>query len=273
MARACNERSSASERKIRPKLQSLSLLSGRDIVSERSGVSLISGIPKDVVVSEEEDGSMLMGWSSGSAEKVNAVDLCLGHMTCTKFVALSRCSLWWQCPCWGHCARQVPLETQFLLLKLSDGSNALLLPLIINGMFRATLHGQDTRNFGKREDLLFLRIESCNHSITSNEFKNALFVSIGDDPFELISYAVEKAASLSGCAKPRSMKVVPKTADLFGWCTWDAFYSKVSSKKICEGLESFASGGIKPGKQHCTFLVNLAWFEACTSGHAILNYE
>jgi Raffinose synthase or seed imbibition protein Sip1 len=43
-------------------------------------------------------------------------------------------------PCWGSHGRDVPPETQFLLLELVEGvSYAILLPLIDHGAFRATL--------------------------------------------------------------------------------------------------------------------------------------
>ena len=43
-------------------------------------------------------------------------------------------------PEWGSCARDLPPETQFLLLQLADGGPyAVLLPLIDSGRFRASL--------------------------------------------------------------------------------------------------------------------------------------
>ena len=34
----------------------------------------------------------------------------------------------------------------------------------------------------------------------------------------------------AGSAKPRAAKVLPEFVDVFGWCTWDAFYSRVSAE-------------------------------------------
>lgn len=39
---------------------------------------------------------------------------------------------------------------------------------------------------------------------------------------------------------------MPKSLDVFGWCTWDAFYSTVSAKGINEGLKSLNDGGTPP---------------------------
>lgn len=34
----------------------------------------------------------------------------------------------------------------------------------------------------------------------------------------------------AGGAKPRAAKTLPEFVDMFGWCTWDAFYSRVSAE-------------------------------------------
>ena len=34
----------------------------------------------------------------------------------------------------------------------------------------------------------------------------------------------------AGGAKPLREKQLPKLLDVFGWCTWDAFYSRVSAR-------------------------------------------
>ena len=61
---------------------------------------------------------------------------------------------------------------------------------------------------------------------------DALLVAAGDDPFALVEEAVIAAAKHSGGAKPLRNKQVPATADGFGWCTWDAFYTRVSAAGV-----------------------------------------
>lgn len=63
-----------------------------------------------------------------------------------------------------------------------------------------------------------------------SRWSHALHLSAGWDPFELVDRAVAAAAFLSGGAKPRSEKHLPPSLDVFGWCTWDAFYSKISGR-------------------------------------------
>lgn len=58
----------------------------------------------------------------------------------SRFLACSRIKLWWMTPEWGQRDTDVPPETQFMLLQLSPrGPYAVLLPLIDQGQFRATL--------------------------------------------------------------------------------------------------------------------------------------
>lgn len=61
------------------------------------------------------------------------------QLSCERFLALAKSSLYWMSPMYGATASEVPRETQFLLLQLPGGTFALLLPLIDAGAFRATL--------------------------------------------------------------------------------------------------------------------------------------
>ncbi len=49
-----------------------------------------------------------------------------------------------------------------------------------------------------------------------------------------------------GTSKPLHEKELPASLDLFGWCTWDAFYSTVSARGLQLGLQGFAAGGVQP---------------------------
>jgi raffinose synthase len=49
--------------------------------------------------------------------------------------------------------------------------------------------------------------------------------------------AVTAAAALSGGGRPRSVKHLPPSLDVFGWCTWDAFYSRVSARGLPSPLK------------------------------------
>ena len=78
--------------------------------------------------------------------------------------------------------------------------------------------------------MLKLRIESGDAAVSASHWEDAVYVAAGHDPFELAERAVCQAAALSGGARPRREKIMPPTLDVFGWCTWDAFYSRVSAR-------------------------------------------
>ena len=77
---------------------------------------------------------------------------------------------------------------------------------------------------------MILRIESGDQSVQGSRWGQAVHISAGWDPFDLVDRAVAAAAFLSGGAKPRAEKRLPPSLDVFGWCTWDAFYSKISGR-------------------------------------------
>ena len=179
-------------------------------------------------------------------------------------------------PEWGTKASQIPPETQFFLADLgapgaSAGPFVALMPLLAaNRTFRATLRpasipasrrggpGSVTRkacggSAGPND--LALRLESGDPAVAASAFPTALLIApgAGPDPLALAEAAVLAAASLSGPARPRADKgrgdgsgKPPSFVDAFGWCTWDAFYSKVSAKGVSEGVAALRSGGAPP---------------------------
>ena len=87
----------------------------------------------------------------------------------------------------------------------------------------------------------------------------ALLVACGTDPHALVEAAVGLAAELLGTFAPRRDKPRPAAAELFGWCTWDAFYHGVTPEGVEQGVASLTSAGAPPrvvilddGWQHTT---------------------
>ncbi len=95
-------------------------------------------------------------------------------------------------------------------------------------MFKPVFHSCNRSSAAPEE--LVLRMESGDEGVVGERWEAALYVAAGRDPFELVDSAVTAAAALSGSAKPRAEKQMPATLDVFGWCTWDAFYSRVSAQ-------------------------------------------
>ena len=184
-------------------------------------------------------------------------------------------------PEWGTRAADLPPETQFFVADLGPpgaapgaaaaGPYVALMPLLANGRtFRATLRpaaipparrggaGSTTRRAGGGRPGphdLALRVESGDAAVSASAFPGALLVvpGAGPDPLALAEAAVLAAASLSGPARPRADKgrgdgsgKPPDFLDAFGWCTWDAFYSKVSARGVADGVAALRAGGVAP---------------------------
>eukprot|EP00873_Tetraselmis_striata_P002585 jgi/Tetstr1/422849/TSEL_013640.t1 len=189
-------------------------------------------------------GAVVLGTSSW--KDVSMLNMPLGNLFCNRFLALARCKLWWMTPVWGRFAKEVPPETQFLLLELEHGGPyAILLPLI-DGAFRATLRPPGPKCRPEQDNTLNIRIESGDLSVESSSWGAALLVAASWDPYALMEEAVTAAAALSGGGRPRTMKELPASLDAFGWCTWDAFYSRVSARGLDEGVKSLQNGGVPP---------------------------
>ncbi|KAL3643293.1 flavodoxin-like fold protein [Castilleja foliolosa] len=73
-----------------------------------------------------------------------------------------------------------------------------------------------------------------------------VYVAAGSDPFDVITNAVKTVEGHLQTFCHRDRKKMPDMLNWFGWCTWDAFYTNVTSEGVKQGLESFKKGGIPP---------------------------
>ncbi|GAB4828248.1 Probable galactinol--sucrose galactosyltransferase 6 [Ancistrocladus abbreviatus] len=149
----------------------------------------------------------------------------------------------------GDCGRDIPLETQFLLVETKDGSHiesnngdeanqvvyTVFLPLI-EGSFRSCLQGN-------AQDELELCLESGDVDIKASFFTHSLFVMAGTDPFSTITNAIRAVKLHLKTFRQRHEKKLPGIVDYFGWCTWDAFYREVTQEGVEAGLASLSAGG------------------------------
>jgi len=197
-----------------------------------AGLPVLSDLPEGFSPSEERRGSgsaLVLDFQSD--EKQSLVDTAVGQLHCHQLLACARCKLWWMTPEWGSSAEDVPPETQFLLTEVEEGGPyAIILPLISQSTFRGTLRPPNKEQKGNSADHLFLRLESHNEDVTASHFKDTVLVQASWDLYDLVDEAVALAASLSGGSRPLREKQLPESLNVFGWCTWDAFYSKVSAK-------------------------------------------
>jgi len=162
-------------------------------------------------------------------------------VSCRRLLACSRITRYWMGPKVGTGAQDVPFDTQFLLVEVErDGPYALLLPLVENG-FRASLHYGDEGTI----EVICLA-ESGDAAVTARGMQRALYVSVGDDPYELLRTGFEQVSHATGTFLPLREKKLPPSVDEFGWCTWDAFYSDVSPDGVREGVRALTEAGVPP---------------------------
>jgi raffinose synthase len=179
-----------------------------------------------------------------SFESDHVTDFCelsVGSLaTFDRFVALSRFKLWWMFPQVGKVGSTIPGETQLLLLEYQSCGLYVAIVPTARETYRSVITESNTElkvqiNTGSRESQL-------------DYWESALCISVAESPYDAIRYAVLGVKSV--CKEPgfqtRYEKPVPSTANLFGWCTWDAFYHKVAPAGIEKGLETFERGGVVP---------------------------
>ncbi|KAK3009637.1 LOW QUALITY PROTEIN: hypothetical protein RJ639_015176 [Escallonia herrerae] len=178
----------------------------------------------------------------------------IGKLEGLRFMCVFRFKLWWMTQRMGNCGRDVPYETQFLIVEARDGSHfgegdeagadqstlyAVFLP-ILEGGFRAVLQG----NANNELEICF---ESGDPDVQEFEGSHQVFVAAGSDPFDVITNAVKTVERhlQTFCHRERK-KVMPDMLNWFGWCTWDAFYTDVTAEGVKEGISCLENGEIPP---------------------------
>lgn len=174
-------------------------------------------------------------------EEFSEQEFSLGHLrACHRLLACARVNRYWMGPAFGTCEKDIPLDTQFLLVELKEGGPyALMLPMVDAG-FRATLQSA-TKNH-----LQVACFSESGDKSLSTDGMLALHVSVGADPFLLLKQAFRQVADGTGAFQTLDRKEIPASVDDFGWCTWDAFYSKVTPEGILEGVSTLKELGVPP---------------------------
>ena len=111
----------------------------------------------------------------------------------------------------------------------------LMLPLVGN-TFRSAL-------WGEANGAIDLHIESGDPGVQCKTCATSVLVAAGTDPYQLLARAFAAAADRLGSFRVREEKTLPEPLEVFGWCTWDAFYSQVEPQGIKDGLAELAKGG------------------------------
>lgn len=221
------------------------------VVKERT---ILEGVPDNVVATSGSTSGPVEGVFLGAVfnESSSTHVVSLGTLRDVRFMACFRFKLWWMAQKMGDRGRDIPLETQFLLVETKDGSQiesdgageenqivyTVFLPLI-EGPFRACLQGNS-------RDELELCLESGDADTKTSSFTHSVFISAGTDPFATITSAIRAVKLHLKTFRLRHEKKLPGIVDYFGWCTWDAFYQEVTPEGVEAGLQSLAAGGTPP---------------------------
>ncbi|KAL9268883.1 putative galactinol--sucrose galactosyltransferase 6 [Drosera capensis] len=208
--------------------------------------TILTAVPDTVIATSASSAGPVEGVFIGAVfdEDNSRHVTALGTLKDVRFMACFRFKLWWMAQRMGDSGRDVPLETQFLLVESRDGDDegtslyTVFLPLI-EGPFRACLQGN-------AEDELELCLESGDVETKASSFTHAVFVMAGTDPFATITGAIEAVKSHLKTFRQRHEKNLPGIVDYFGWCTWDAFYQEVTQEGVEAGLASLTACGAPP---------------------------
>ncbi|KAK1316492.1 putative galactinol--sucrose galactosyltransferase 1 [Acorus calamus] len=134
-----------------------------------------------------------------------------------------RFKLWWMTQRMGSSGKDIPFETQFLIIEGHDGSH-------FEGAMR-----------GNANNELEICLESGDPAVEAFDGTHLVFVGAGSDPFDVITNAVKAVEGHLQTFSHREKKKMPDMLNWFGWCTWDAFYTNVTAEGVKQGLESFSN--------------------------------
>ncbi|CAG7891989.1 unnamed protein product [Brassica rapa] len=218
---------------------------GNLIIKNRT---VLTGLPDNVITTSSSEAGPVEGVFIGAVfdkEESNHI-VPIGSLNESRFMACFRFKLWWMAQRMGELGRDIPLETQFLLVESNDGSHletnqklyTVFLPLI-EGSFRSCLQGNVN-------DDVELCLESGDGDTKTSSFTHSLYIHAGTDPFKTITDAVHTVKLHLKSFRQRHEKKLPGIVDFFGWCTWDAFYQEVTQEGVEAGLQSLTSGDTPP---------------------------
>ncbi|EOA20025.1 hypothetical protein CARUB_v10000299mg [Capsella rubella] len=232
---------------------SVRISNGNLIIKNRT---ILTGLPDNVMTTSASEAGPVEGVFVGAVfDKDDSKHIVpIGTLRDSRFMSCFRFKLWWMAQRMGQMGRDIPYETQFLLVESNDGSHlepdgdngvesnqkiyTVFLPLI-EGSFRSCLQGNVN-------DEVELCLESGDADTKRSSFTHSLYVHAGTDPFQTITDAIRTVKSHLSSFRQRHEKKLPGIVDYFGWCTWDAFYQEVTQEGVEAGLESLAAGGTPP---------------------------
>ncbi|KAK2975712.1 hypothetical protein RJ640_010771 [Escallonia rubra] len=213
------------------------------------GKTILRGVPDNIVMTPGSGVGLVAGaflGATASDSKSHHV-FPVGVLEGLRFMCCFRFKLWWMTQRMGNCGKDIPLETQFMLVESKDSTEGepdastiytVFLPLL-EGQFRAVLQGNE-------QNEMEICLESGDNAVETNQGLYLVYMHAGTNPFEVITQAVKAVEKHMQTFHHREKKNLPSFLDWFGWCTWDAFYTDVTAEGVDEGLKSLSEGGTPP---------------------------
>ncbi|BBH04453.1 seed imbibition 1 [Prunus dulcis] len=219
------------------------------------GNEVLSDVHDNVVVTPASGGALTNGAFIGvQSDQIGSRRVFpIGKLDGLRFMCVFRFKLWWMTQRMGTSGQDVPFETQFLIAETKEGSDfgegskdgvdqsavyTVFLP-ILEGDFRAVLQGNELNE-------IEICLESGAPAVDGFEGNHLVFVGAGSDPFGVITDSVKTVEKHLQTFSHRERKKMPDMLNWFGWCTWDAFYTDVTSEGLKQGLQSLEDGGVPP---------------------------
>ncbi|KAG6743850.1 hypothetical protein POTOM_052553 [Populus tomentosa] len=215
------------------------------------GKTILTGVPDNIVLTPGSGvgpvAGAFIGATASHSKSLHVFPV--GVLEGLRFMCCFRFKLWWMTQRMGKCGKDIPLETQFMLVESRNGGEGVdqddaqtiytvFLPLL-EGQFRAVLQGSDRNE-------MEICLDSGDSAVETKQGLNLVYMHAGTNPFEVINQAVMAVEKYMQTFLHREKKKLPSFLDWFGWCTWDAFYTDVTAEGVEEGLESLSEGGTPP---------------------------
>jgi hypothetical protein len=133
---------------------------------------------------------------------------------------------WWSRPAFISSYEEIPERTQSLYLQ-GEKSYGYILPMV----------GEKTKTYlakGTRSELTFTMTAYTGglHQVEDLCF----LLSEGEDLYEIIERVFKKACQLKRIPTKADRRF-PEMFEYFGWCSWDAFYTDISEKKVLKKVQ------------------------------------
>ena len=146
-----------------------------------------------------------------------------------------RCEFWCY-PHFGTNLKDMPDETQILVLEKENGEFRVVVP-VVNDKYKCVLKGGEDCDFSVRMFSWYDKLCDC---------KGLAFIyADGENPTELAKLCVSEALKiLNNGVRLRENRRYPEIFDYLGWCSWDSMQIRVSEDGLVTKCEEFKEKNI-----------------------------